>query len=792
MRKSLVVAVVLAAAVVLLGIAPPAHAQEGPQGNSNCRDGVDNKPENGRIDFNDPLCVEKPGALYWPPITPDPCNDGVDNDGDGKTDYYGTVAGNHLDFDPDCRAEVSVPNDNTTYSWDPNASPRWKWCSDGVDNDGDGLVDGDDPNCKESGTTLCTNQLDDDYDGIWDFGPNYAVSGGKPVVAFPGWGDSSCHETLCQDGLDNDGDTKVDGADEDCQCLHDVAVEYLGLTGFNAGGCTANDTSFVLVGLGRQGDGCLNASDHITMYFEARLKTTASTRYDLGMWLSLDGTDAYNEAAPAKGLCGHMILRPGSGVDPGGDCTTSPNTTCSSIVDQWGILRTLGGISSHDGPYRQGETKLEEFDRCAEIEQEKYTAPEEDAVIDFVQNPPQDLVVYAGSYPGDTPEGTSLFPWDRNVRPQPQPYTFLCQDLIGVDSTTNIPNGFADIGTCASWDQQSNSLANEFSQAYPGTSAKCRCERTPTDIPIANVNFSCSNVTPPPGGTLDVGESLTNRVRLTNPMPAGTVCDPTVAGPLERYRCGTAGYIRIVVDYDSAHGTMTASENTYRTGTNITITNDTVNGRLIWTIQNRAPGGEFGVLWPDTSTSWPAIPALQYTYTLNSAPTADIEFPTRIYWSDTLNFDGVGGVSVADLETFDVRSKAQSCLACTCGGLIPSTNAVTLASFSAERAGAGVRFSWTTATEVSNVGFNIYGLAASGWQRLNHDLIPAQGHGVEPQSYGVTLDVPSDVTTFVIEDVDRNGKITRHREVKAVSGGTAPEVLTPVAAVPAGGVSGAS
>jgi hypothetical protein len=374
------------------------------------------------------------------------------------------------------------------------------------------------------------------------------------------------------------------------------------------------------------------------------------------------------------------------------------------------------------------------------------------------------------------------------VRPQPQPYSFPCQDQIGSTSTSTTPDGFADIGTCASWDQQSATLANEFSQAYPGTQAKCRCERTPTDIPIANVNFACSNVTPPPGGTIDVGESVTNRVRLTNIIPSGTVCNPATGTQLERYRCGTAGYIRIVVDYDSAHGSMSASENTYRTGTNLTVVNDTANGRLIWTIQNRAPGVEFGVLWPDTTSSWPAIPALLYTYTLTSTPTADIEFPTRIYWSDTLDFDGAGGVTTSDLQVFDSRSKPQSCLACTCGGLIPTTNAVTLASFAAARDGGRVRFIWSTATEVSNVGFNIYGKTESGWQRLNADLIPAQGHGVEPQSYGVSLDVPAGVTTFVIEDVDRGGKATRHREFNAISGGdgaTSGAPLTASTAAPA-------
>jgi len=93
---------------------------------------------------------------------------------------------------------------------------------------------------------------------------------------------------------------------------------------------------------------------------------------------------------------------------------------------------------------------------------------------------------------------------------------------------------------------------------------------------------------------------------------------------------------------------------------------------------------------------------------------------------------------------------------------------VTLAAAGATRVGANVRFAWTTATEVGNVGFNVYGKTAAGWRKLNVDLIPAVGGSIDPRSYEATIAVPAGITVFYIEDVDLNGKGTPHGEFTAV------------------------
>ena len=106
-----------------------------------CADGVDNDAD-GVTDAADPDCLSSQDAqesgsegprptlvdpletlsTYFPPALA-PCEDGVDNDGDGLTD-----------------AHDSACADSIFGEWLPN-------CADGLDNDGDGLSDSDDPSC---------------------------------------------------------------------------------------------------------------------------------------------------------------------------------------------------------------------------------------------------------------------------------------------------------------------------------------------------------------------------------------------------------------------------------------------------------------------------------------------------------------------------------------------------------------------------------------------------------------------------------------------------------------------
>jgi hypothetical protein len=91
------------------------------------------------------------------------CNDGVDNDGDGKTDYPA---------DPGCAAAASATEVTA--------------CSDGIDNDGDGRIDSPwDVACAgpwhTSERSTCEDGVDNDGDGLVDFDGGASRNGG---VAF--------------------------------------------------------------------------------------------------------------------------------------------------------------------------------------------------------------------------------------------------------------------------------------------------------------------------------------------------------------------------------------------------------------------------------------------------------------------------------------------------------------------------------------------------------------------------------------------------------------------------------
>ncbi len=134
------------------------------------------------------------------------CTNGLDDDGDTLVDC----------LDPDCFADPAC-----LYVGGETI------CDDGIDNDRDGHTDCEDADCEgracgpngescQGGICLCwtgytaevdcTNGLDDDCDGLTDcFDPDCF---GNPACAGT--------ETICDDGLDNDNDTLTDCADPDC------------------------------------------------------------------------------------------------------------------------------------------------------------------------------------------------------------------------------------------------------------------------------------------------------------------------------------------------------------------------------------------------------------------------------------------------------------------------------------------------------------------------------------------------------------------------------------------------
>ena len=138
------------------------------------------------------------------------CSDGIDNDGDGLIDLA----------DQDCAAFAPPPPP-------PSTEDTAALCSDTIDNDGDGLVDLADQDCApfvsppppappaggEDTTALCSDAIDNDGDGLIDLNDPDCAAFAPPPPPPAGGEDTAL---LCSDGIDNDGDTLIDLADSDC------------------------------------------------------------------------------------------------------------------------------------------------------------------------------------------------------------------------------------------------------------------------------------------------------------------------------------------------------------------------------------------------------------------------------------------------------------------------------------------------------------------------------------------------------------------------------------------------
>jgi hypothetical protein len=181
-----------------------------------CDDGIDNDGD-GQTDFpDDPGCQNSNDSSELNSNID--CDDGVDNDGDGAIDSPSDPGcQNSIDsseLDPLIECDDGVDNDGdgfTDYPSDPGCGSLARdsedpQCDDGIDNEGDGFTDfPDDPNCagasgtSETGDRACDDGIDSDGDGLVDLND-------------PGCEDRlSIHENpACDDGHDNDGDGLLD------------------------------------------------------------------------------------------------------------------------------------------------------------------------------------------------------------------------------------------------------------------------------------------------------------------------------------------------------------------------------------------------------------------------------------------------------------------------------------------------------------------------------------------------------------------------------------------------------
>jgi hypothetical protein len=120
------------------------------------------------------------------------CYNGIDDDGDGLVDC----------FDGDCSGHIVC---NIEFI-----------CDDGIDNDGDGFIDcADQPDCPACVGEICGDGIDNDGDGLIDCQDRDDC------------GASTLCENDCGDGVDNDGDGFYDYYDGDCLSDPDNPNDYI-------------------------------------------------------------------------------------------------------------------------------------------------------------------------------------------------------------------------------------------------------------------------------------------------------------------------------------------------------------------------------------------------------------------------------------------------------------------------------------------------------------------------------------------------------------------------------------
>ncbi len=158
-------------------------------------------------------------------VTKELCDNGIDDDGDGLIDCDDPDCAD----DPACEVPVEICDDGIDNDGDdlvdcddpdcvgdPACEVPAEICDDGIDNDGDDLVDCEDPDCAED--PACEGLVEICNNGVDDDDNGLVDCKDPACFGRPGPGGGICEEveTRCNDGYDNDANGLTDCADPAC------------------------------------------------------------------------------------------------------------------------------------------------------------------------------------------------------------------------------------------------------------------------------------------------------------------------------------------------------------------------------------------------------------------------------------------------------------------------------------------------------------------------------------------------------------------------------------------------
>ena len=196
----------------------------------------------------------------------------------------------------------------------------------------------------------------------------------------------------------------------------------------------------------------------------------------------------------------------------------------------------------------------------------------------------------------------------------------------------------------------------------------------------------------------------------------------------------------------------------------------------------------YGGQYRDTDWLWVTASGTEIVWTL------DADQETHMFLLGGTTFDCSGSITVDDMATASPGMPGQLTIPTTPGEIvflwvgpaywdlpaeynytftitgIETPAAVELASFGATAQGSAILLEWETATELDNLGFNVYRSQAAEGERvqLNPALIPAQNPGsVLGATYSFLDEAAAPGVTYYywLEDVDANGAATLHGPV---------------------------
>jgi len=297
----------------------------------------------GAVCGDDDECLS--GLCQDPRGRPEDCNDGVDNDGDGRVDCEDVDCHSACFEEHDCGNGIDDDGDGAIDCADGDCAFSCSYesrCGDGIDNDGNGLVDCDDPDCSFAcGETSCNDGRDDDGDGLVDCRDDDC------------WWWSPCRENAspaqCNDGVDNDGDGFPDCADPDCRFespCSSIAHEGIGAS---AGLCGD--------GLDNDGDGFTDCADPGCADVAPCTERSCAGGNCCGDGLDNDGdgkADCADPECASEPAC-NEIGRCADGLDNDGDRLTDCFDSDCANAPNCNENRCAGGNCCADGLDNDGD-----------------------------------------------------------------------------------------------------------------------------------------------------------------------------------------------------------------------------------------------------------------------------------------------------------------------------------------------------------------------------------------------------------------------------------------------------